>query len=246
MNATATLAFLLAALSTAARCAEPAPTGTTYLIEARIISLSGGLSSATGLVVTADSITATTNGVWSVGGQGEDAGTLLSRLTAQPGAEVLSAPRVTMRAGQEASVRIEREVAYLAPETNTLYRVTRSRWPGSKPRVEAVTNGFFRLAKLPEQLNPGLALTLLAVPAGEGSVQVDARIRYNLMTSPPSLPASELALTRPEIESREISTRLILPPAQWAVLGGLPPVRRESDRQEEALIVFLRVSTPSP
>lgn len=226
---------------------EGADTNRSYLVELKVVSAPAGALGSNDFAVTADAITVSSNGQWRLAGQVSDASTLLERLSRETvRAEVLSAPMVVVRSGHDAEVRVEQEIAFLAPETGTLYRIHRSWLPGRAPRLEAVRSGLYRMAVLDEKLNPGVAVTLNAVPAVGGAIAVDLTFRYNLLVNQPGRIGPGALVEPPQIDSRQIATRVVARPGQWAMLGGMPQVERAQDRARESILIFLRVKEVAP
>ena len=226
--------------------AQPdADTNRTFQVELKVVSVPQGALASNAYTLTATAITVRSNRQWSLAGQVDDAGALLDQLQRDtPRFDVLSSPTVLVRGGQEAQVRIERSIAYLAPETGVLFRVHHP-WYARAPRVEAVRSGLYRVQQLEETRNPGLAITFTATPAA-AAVEVALRLRYNLMVNPSGRTHEGVLLEAPEIESRQIETQVRVTPDKWAVLGGMPQVRRAHDQARESLLVFMRVREVSP
>lgn len=222
---------------------EGAATGRIFRVELKVVSVPEGTLGSSNFTVTAHALTVSSNGQWSMAGQVSDAGALLEKLGREPvPAEVLSAPIIVVRGGQEAQVRIEQELAYLAPETGVLYRVHRSWLPGRAPRVEEVRSGLYRMQVLDEKLNPGVAVTLTPTPMPGGAIAVDLAFRYNLLVNQPGRIGPGALLEQPQIDSRQITTRVLVQPGQWAMPGGMPQLERAQDRARESIVIFLRVN----
>ena len=222
---------------------DAAATGRTFQVELNVVSVPEGELGTNTFTVTADSATVSSNGQWSLAGPLSDAGAQLEKLRRATGrVEVLSAPVVVVRSGQEAQVRIEQELAYLAPETGVFYRVQRSWIPGRAPRVEAVRGGLYRRAVLDEALNPGVAITLTPTVTAGDAIHVDLDFRYNLLVNRPGRVGPDALLEQPQIDSRTIVTRVVLQPGRWAMPGGMPQVRREQDQAKENIVIFLRAT----
>lgn len=255
------LPLALCATTLFAKEATVAPTGTMYMIETKILSLSAGALASNDLAIISDSLTMSTNGDWSAGGKVSAAGDPLARLEKTAGVDVLSAPQIVTLAGQEATIQIVREIAYLVQETNVLYRVRRHWF--SEDSVEAISNSLYRMQALASELNPGITLTITPTPTGNGTVKTDVNFRYNLLTEMTSLADSKIKMGQPLIESRKISTSVVTKPGDWVVLGGAQKVRNKvitrdthpvlpfisvtkNADMEENIVVILRVTTVKP
>lgn len=234
------LSLALCAANLSAKELTAAPTGTQYMIEAKVLSVAAGSLGSNDMAITADSLTMSTNGQWNTGGRVDAAGALLARLEKTTGIDVLSAPKVVTLAGQEATIQIVREIAYMVPETNALYRV-RHHWL-SEDSVEAISNGLYRMQALDENLNPGISLTITTTAASGDAIRTDVKFRYNLLVEMSRLPGTKIATGEPVIESRMINTTVVSAPGNWIALGGMQKVRREDDNREENILVFLRVT----
>ena len=238
-----------------AKDADVAPTGTLYEIEAKVISVPAGALGTNTLTVTADSITVSTGGAWKVGGNATTAGEgLLKRLESLPGVDLLSAPRVVTPAGQEAKIVIGQQIAYLAPVTNTLYRVRQHRF--SDDQVEAISNGLYRMQALDDEQNPGISIAVTVKPTGTSDVKADVKFHYNLLTEMTPLPGTKLKMGTPVIQSRKIHSTIVTKLGNWVMIGGAQEVVsqvRVQDRffifsntrdmlRQENILVFLRVT----
>jgi type II secretory pathway component GspD/PulD (secretin) len=246
---------------TVALAADPAPTGTTYKVEVKVLSVAAGELRTNSAMVTADALTMGANGQWSLQGRTYSPGGLLEKLEKADGVDVLSAPQIVTRAGQEARVEIIRQVAYMVPETNVLYRV-RGHW-FSDDTVEAISNGLYRMETLDEELNPGISVTITVTPADGDAVNSNVKFRYNLLAEMTALPGTEIKMGRPLIESRKIETSIAAKQGEWLVFGGAQKVLNKATirdahpilplisstkriTREEDLLVFLRVTATSP
>lgn len=226
--------------------AEPEE-GRSFHVELKVVSVPERTLATNRFTVTADAMTTSSNGQWSVAGRVSDADALLEELGRDAAqASVLSAPAVVVPGGKEAQVEIMRELAYLAPETNVLYRIHRSWLPGRPPRVEAVRSGLYRQQLLDRAQNPGLAIALTPEPADNGTIRVDLSVRYNLLVNESGLNGAGPMLEPPDIASRQIRTQVRVIPNQWAVLGGMPNVQRERDQAREKILIFLRAREVGP
>jgi len=238
-----------------AKDAVVAPTGTLYEIEAKVISVPAGALGTNTLTVTADSITVSTSGVWNVGGTATTAGVgLLKKLEILPGTDILSAPRVVTHAGQEAKIEIGRQISYMVPVTNTLYRVRQHRF--SDDQVEAISNGLYRMQALDDEQSPGISIAVTVKPAGTSDAKVDVKFRYNLLVEMTPLPGTKIKMGAPVIQSRKIDSTIVTELGNWVALGGAQEVRskvRVQNRffifsntrdmlREENILVFLRVT----
>jgi type II secretory pathway component GspD/PulD (secretin) len=250
--------FLLPALCATlslALDAAVAPSDTLYEIEAKVISFPAGALGTNTLTVTSDSTTVSTSGVWTVGGNVTPTGEgLLKRLESLPGVDLLSAPRVVTRAGQEAKISIGRQIAYLVPVTNTLYRVRQHRF--SDDQVEAFSNGLYRMQALDEEQNPGISIAVTVAPAGTSGVKTDVKFRYNLLAEMSPLPGTRIRMGAPVIQSRKIDSTIVAKLGDWAALGGAQRVfnkvlvqdrffvfsNTRETQVEENIMVFLRVT----
>ena len=211
---------LLAALTTGLHAA-PADTGTTYMIEAKILSIDAEKK----IELQGDRMTYSTNGGWNMLMQaGKSADAWISKLEKQDGVDLLSAPKVVTRDGQEATIQISQALRYL----------------------EVVSNDLYRAVALPESENPGVFLTVTPTSGREPTktAHVKLSLRSNLieeMGELPGFPGHRLG--KPVLSSRSIRTELEAPIDGWVVVGGNTLKRVEQDRSD-VLVVVLRVSTP--
>ena len=255
MNRSLLLLPVLCATLSLAKDAYVAPTGAQYLIEAKVISVPAGVLGTNTLTVTADSITVSTSGVWKVGGNATTpVEGLLKKLETLPRSDMLSSPRVVTLAGQEAKIEIGRQIAYMVPVTNTLYRV-RQHW-FADDQVEAISTGLYRMQALDDEQRPGISLAVTVKPAGTSVVKVDVKFRYNLLVEMTPLPGTKIKMGAPVIQSRKLKSSIETELGNWVALGSAQEVQskvRVEDRffifsntrdilRVENIFVFLRVT----
>ena len=255
MNRYLILIPALCATFSLAKDADVAPTGKQYEVEAKVISVPAGALGTNTLTLTADSMTVSTSGVWNVGGNATTSGEgLLKKLESLPGVDLLSSPRVVTLAGQEAKIEIGRQIAYMVPVTNTLYRVRQHRF--SDDQVEAISNGLYRMQALDDEQSPGISIAVTVKPAGTSDAKVDVKFRYNLLVEMTPLPGTKIKMGAPVIQSRKIDATIVTKLGNWVAIGGAQKVLskvRVEDRffifsntrdmlQEEIILVFLRVT----
>jgi hypothetical protein len=255
MNRYLILILALCVTLSLAKDADGAPTGTLYVIEAKVISVPAGALGTNTMTLTADSTTVTTSGVWNAGGNATTSVEgLLKKLETLPGSDMLSSPRVATHAGQEAKIEIGRQITYMVPVTNTLYRVRQHRF--SDDQVEAISNGLYRMQALDDEKNPGISIAVTVKPAGTSDAKVDVKFRYNLLVEMTPLPGTKIRMGTPVIQSRKIDSTIVTKLGNWVAIGGAQEVLskvRVRDRffifsntrdmlREEKILVFLRVT----
>ncbi len=235
------LIFALCLQSALANAADVAPTGTQYLIETKIISAPTSALGSNALTIISDAMKFSSNGQWSVVGTVLASGDWLKKLETMDGVDLLSAPRMTVRAGTDAKIEIVRQIAYMEPETNVIYRVQRH-WFSGTAYMETMSNGLYRPKALEDDLNPGIQVEVNATPSGAVNTDVKLGFTYNLLVEMSELPGTHMKAGKPVIESRKFNTAVTVKLGDWIAIGGAQKVRREEDKREENIIVFLRVT----
>ena len=248
MNRSLLLIPTLCVTLSLAKDEDVAPTGTLYEIEAKVISVPAD-------ALRMSTMTGSTSVVWNVGGHATAAGEgLLKKLESLTGSDLLSAPRIVTHAGQEAKIEIGRQISYMVPVTNTLYRVRQHRF--SDDQVEAISNGLYRMQALDDEQSPGISIAVTVKHAGTSDAKVDVKFRYNLLVEMTPLPGTKIEMGAPVIQSRKIDSTIVTKLGEWVALGGAQKVVskvRIQDRffifsntrdmlREENILVFLRVT----
>jgi hypothetical protein len=136
------------------------------------------------------------------------------------GVEVLSAPRITTPAGDEAVVVSGAAVQYFEPDED----------------------GCYRLRTLPPESSPALRMALTLSPStSPATVNLDMELRVSTLSSRRQLPGVSLDVGPPEeVSSLELRRYVELPTGAWVVLSGHRLVAAGTG-PDTILLVLLRV-----
>ena len=133
---------------------------------------------------------------------------------------VLSAPSITCLADQEALIRVQSEVQYF----------------------ERTKNGTFALRSLPEDESAGVRLkTTASNTRDRGQVSVKVDLQINTLKDRKKLPDVSLDVGSPVMQTRNISTQIVIPVGQWMWIGG-QQLQDIASGKPEHLLILLKVT----
>lgn len=192
-------ALLLAA---AVFAAEPQTDGTVYQVETKIMS-----APTTQVRIAAEMRKSPV-----------DAAGLLNRLTKEKGVDLLSAPRITVRAHSPAQVRVVGTVSYFAARPDGLYEL--------------------------KTCEPGITLDCVVAPKGAGEVELESALVQLTIQGRKPVPGVTADVGEPTLQRREIKTRVTTKLGSWVLLGGTEMTNADDSRS--SLLVFTRVTEVKP
>jgi hypothetical protein len=143
----------------------------------------------------------------------------LVKMLTEKDVDLLSAPSIIALAGQEATISIQTELQYF----------------------ERDGEDTFVLKKLPEEKSPGVRLTAAMKPADNGNVGIDIDLWLNTMKDRKRIPGLTLDVGSPIMQSQNIKTQIVVPPAQWAAIESLQLQDGDSGKREH-LMILVRVT----